>query len=532
MKKKLAVFLVAFFAIFAIPHNAKAYTEPTYTSAIFSVDQEVELTNANWDSKTKRFNCRMNAPTTQSIKQAFRLEITGATEGNIGYIHCSQFGGAIEELPLDITWENGKAYATTPSLDAKYSYKFYINDEVDPNIKIKVSVVEASEVPEFSGSVSGTLKKGLEKSEWHKIKIEKSGDYILTQQPIAYYGVILRNMNMQNVKAQWSGNDERKGEKRTGYYLEPGEYYVQVYSTVGDRITEDINYTISLTPRNSYITGLSNVEMRSIDTIQLGEGRDIFFTTIPADSNDGVIFESSNPTIAEIKFGTQVYFLKKGQVQLTAKNGKGDVLGTWILTISNNSATFKEEKTTPPKNDNTTKPATVKVTKIKITGPSTTIAYGKSIQLSAQVTPTKATNKKVTWSSSNSKYATVSSSGKVTTKKAGKGKTVTITAKAKDGSNKKATYKIKIANGIVTKVKISGKNTLKVGKTLGLKAKVSGSKGAYKKVIWTSSNKKYATVSSSGKVKALKAGKKKTVTITAKAIDGSGKKATIKIKIK
>ena len=42
----------------------------------------------------------------------------------------------------------------------------------------------------------------------------------------------------------------------------------------------------------------------------------------------------------------------------------------------------------------------------------------------------------------------------------------------------------------------------------------------------------YATVSSSGKVKALKAGKKKTVKITAMATDGSGKKATKIIKIK
>lgn len=343
MKKKLVVFLAAFFAIFVTPHNAKAYTEPTYTSARFSVDQEVELTNQNWDSNTKRFNCIMSAPTTQSIKQAFRLEITGATEGNIGYIHCSQSGGGIEELPLDITWENEKAYATTPSLDANYAYKFYIKDEVDSNIKIKVSVVEAAGVPELSGTASGILKKGIEKSEWYKIKIEKSGDYILTQQPIASYGVIFRNANMQKVKEQWSGNDVRKEEKRTGYYLEPGEYYVQVYSTVGDKIIEDINYTISLTPRNSYITKLSNVELKSIDTIQLNTGRDIFFTTTPADSNDGVIFESSDPTIAKIISGTEVYFLKEGQVELTAKNGKGDVLGTWVLTVKSNSATFKEK---------------------------------------------------------------------------------------------------------------------------------------------------------------------------------------------
>lgn len=52
-----------------------------------------------------------------------------------------------------------------------------------------------------------------------------------------------------------------------------------------------------------------------------------------------------------------------------------------------------------------------------------------------------------------------------------------------------------------------------------------------KQLKWTSSNTKYATVSS-GKVKALKAGKKKSVKITAMATDGSGKSKTVTIKIK
>ena len=50
--------------------------------------------------------------------------------------------------------------------------------------------------------------------------------------------------------------------------------------------------------------------------------------------------------------------------------------------------------------------------------------------------------------------------------------------------------------------------------------------------LWSSSNTKYATVSKNGKVSAKKAGKGKTVTITAKATDGSGKKAKVNIKIK
>ena len=85
--------------------------------------------------------------------------------------------------------------------------------------------------------------------------------------------------------------------------------------------------------------------------------------------------------------------------------------------------------------------------------------------------------------------------------------------------------------GEVKKITIKGKKSVKAGKTVKLKAVVKASKGANKKLRWTN-NTKYATVTSSGKVKTKKAGKKKTIKITAMATDGSNKKATIKIKLK
>ena len=64
------------------------------------------------------------------------------------------------------------------------------------------------------------------------------------------------------------------------------------------------------------------------------------------------------------------------------------------------------------------------------------------------------------------------------------------------------------------KIAVKGaKSTLKVGKSMNLKATVKVTKGkpVNKKLKWTSSNPKYATVTQIGKVKALKAGKGKTV---------------------
>lgn len=175
----------------------------------------------------------------------------------------------------------------------------------------------------------------------------------------------------------------------------------------------------------------------------------------------------------------------------------------------------------------------VKVKKIKITGLSKQLAVGKKMKLTTTVTPKNATKKSVKWKSSNTKYATVNSKGVVTAKKAGIGKTVTITATAKDGSKKKATYKIKIMRHAVKSVKATAKTSLKVGKKLTIKTVVKTTgKDANKKLQFTSSNTKYATVNAKGVVTAKKAGKGKTVTITVMATDGSGKKATVKIKIK
>lgn len=172
-----------------------------------------------------------------------------------------------------------------------------------------------------------------------------------------------------------------------------------------------------------------------------------------------------------------------------------------------------------------------KVAKITVTAPSNKLSAGKKVKLTANIS-NDASNKNIKWTTSNKKYATVDKNGVVKFNKKAAGKTVTITAYATDGSGKKATFKIKIMKGTVKKIKITGKKTVKAGKTLSLKAKVTASKGANKKLKWTSSNTKYATVSGSGKVKALKAGKKKSVKITAMATDGSGKKATVTIKIK
>ena len=89
----------------------------------------------------------------------------------------------------------------------------------------------------------------------------------------------------------------------------------------------------------------------------------------------------------------------------------------------------------------------VDVTSITITG-NTTTEVGNTIQLSAVVSPANASNKSVTWSSSNDDLATVNENGLVTTKTAGN---VIITATSVSNSSIKATYTITISAKIEDK---------------------------------------------------------------------------------
>lgn len=84
------------------------------------------------------------------------------------------------------------------------------------------------------------------------------------------------------------------------------------------------------------------------------------------------------------------------------------------------------------------------VTKITLNKKNLNLKAGKKFVLKATVYPKKAVNRVVKFKSSNTKYATVSASGVITAKKAGIGKTVTITVTAADGSKVTAKCKIKI----------------------------------------------------------------------------------------
>lgn len=169
------------------------------------------------------------------------------------------------------------------------------------------------------------------------------------------------------------------------------------------------------------------------------------------------------------------------------------------------------------KNDDDDGGETVAVTEVKITSTVTEVTVGKTITLTATVLPENATNKTVTWTSSDTTVATVDG-GVVKGVKEGK---ATITASA-GGEDAKVEITVKAAatggettTVAVTEVKIT--STVKevtAGETITLEATVSPDNATDKTITWTSNNESIATVDSTGKVTGVAAG---TATITAKA---------------
>ncbi len=169
-----------------------------------------------------------------------------------------------------------------------------------------------------------------------------------------------------------------------------------------------------------------------------------------------------------------------------------------------------------------------KVTASAPSGKNVYVAKGKKVKITTtvKVKPNKKANKKVTYKSANKKIATVSAKGVVKGVKAGKTK---ITITSKKNKKKKTVLKVYVKKAAVKKVKINSKNfVLSAGGTKKLTAKVTPKKNVYKKVVWTSSNKKVATVTSKGVVKGLREGSAK---ITASAVDGSKKKASVTVTV-
>lgn len=267
----------------------------------------------------------------------------------------------------------------------------------------------------------------------------------------------------------------------------------------------------SSTPSPSTPVTVSGVALnKKVATVNVGKTVTVKATVTPANAdNKTLAWTSSNTKIATVSNGV-VKGVKAGRVIITAKTTDG----------SNISATCTVTVKQP-------------VTRISLSKKAT-MYTGKKLTLKAKVNPANASNKALTWKSSNTKIAKVASNGVVTGVKAG---TVKITATAKDGSRKSATCTVTVRQS-VSKITLSKTNVVlpKKGSSYNVRVTVAPKNAYNKNVAVKSANTKVAKVSASTvksgktvKITAVKKGKTK-VAFTAK--DGSKKSAICKVTVK
>ena len=250
------------------------------------------------------------------------------------------------------------------------------------------------------------------------------------------------------------------------------------------------------------VSGVSNAS-----TVVNGKTLQMNATVLPGNASDRSVTWSvtSGTGMATISSSGLLKGTKVGTVTVTAKAKDGSgIKGSKLINVT------AEE---------------VAVTAITVSGlnNASTVVNGKTLQMNATVLPVNANDPSVTWSvASGTGSGTISSSGLL---KGTKGGTVTVTAIAKDGSGIKGSKLINVtAEAVaVTTITVSGSNnasTVLNGKTLQMNATVLPKNANDSSVTWSvASGTGTATISSSGLLKGTKAG---TVTVTAKADDGSG----------
>ncbi len=151
------------------------------------------------------------------------------------------------------------------------------------------------------------------------------------------------------------------------------------------------------------------------------------------------------------------------------------------------------------------------------------IPVGQTKALNAKLSPAEPTSVTVEWESDNTSVAKVDENGNVEAIAPG---TANITVKATDNNDSSKVYTAICAVNVIAAVAVENISitpasyAMQIGDIKTLTATISPETATTKAVVWDSSNKEVATVSSNGSVTAIKAG---TATITATATDGSGK---------
>ena len=270
----------------------------------------------------------------------------------------------------------------------------------------------------------------------------------------------------------------------------PSDCYAQTYASgKGIKyVTQDIHAT-------SVSLDITEKTAERYDDFQLTA------TIAPLNFTDAVVWTSSNEEVATVS--------DTGYVEICG-------VGTTVITVTAGNVKAACKITVPQLID-----------WIEFDEDEIELKAGQTYQLKPYISPSDATNKKLKYTSSDTKVAEVSASGLVTAKSEGEAK---IRAAATDGSDEYAVCYVTVTG----KAKVTGitldrtSAEVKRGEKLTLNVTVSPSYASNKKVVWKSANTKIATVDANGSVTAKAPGRTK---ITVTSVENSSYQASCTVTV-
>jgi len=233
-------------------------------------------------------------------------------------------------------------------------------------------------------------------------------------------------------------------------------------------------------------------------TLEIGQSTTLVVTVSPADATDKTVsWTNSDESVISLDSNGKITALKEGTATVAAI--AGDKSASCAVTVA--------KKVIP-------------VSSVTLDKTSLAMEKGQTSKLVATVNPSDATDKTVTWNSSDYSVVSVDQDGNV---KALKNGTATITAKA---GEKSASCRVTVTTPVTNVSLDQSSLSLEVGQSATLTATVYPDDATDRSVSWTSSDSSVASVDAFGKVTALKKG---SAVITAAA---GGKSATCKVTVK
>lgn len=389
--------------------------------------------------------------------------------------HVSLFMSRSTELGFEIDRDQNKSYVMYLS-NTEYSYSESIDfidqvvfTDLIPNTVYDLAVYDTSVDPNELVYTGNYLTPAYDQYSSSITNASKEGDNLT-------FDVNYEGNNIDFVTIIVYGDNNEVIYKYEGSPLDQ----VTVNSKGYENVTCSVYINGEMTHFEQLFASQEIVHVTSVSLDQsslelaVGETYEFIATVLPENAtNKELIWSSSDESVLTVNDGV-ITAIKEGKATVTVKSKDGFKSSSCEVTVN------KE-------------PSIIHVSSVSLNETTLNLETGDRYTLIAAVLPTDATDKSLSWSSSDDSIVTVTNKGKLTALKAGE---ATITVTTKDGGltascTVNVTQKVVPVNGVSLNY---SELELSVDGSENLLAKVLPTNATNKEVIWSSTNESVATV--------------------------------------